>query len=92
MDKKGTREVAQAYLEYLYTPEGQEIVAKNFYRPRLDAVAKKYASTFPKVKLVHHRRSVWRMAEGAENPFRGRRHFRPDLSAEVDGSRELFVT
>ncbi len=52
VDKKGTRAVAQAYLEYLYTPEGQEIVARNYYRPRLDSVAKKYASTFPKIKLV----------------------------------------
>jgi sulfate/thiosulfate transport system substrate-binding protein len=52
VDKKGTRAVAQAYLEYLYTPEGQEIVARNYYRPRLEEVAKKYASTFPKIKLV----------------------------------------
>jgi len=44
--------VAQAYLEYLYTPEGQEIAAKNYYRPRLEAVAKKYAGTFPKINLV----------------------------------------
>jgi sulfate/thiosulfate-binding protein len=51
VDKRGTRAVAQAYLEYLYTPEGQEIAARNFYRPRLAAVAKKYASTFPKIKL-----------------------------------------
>jgi len=51
VDKKGTRAVAEAYLQYLYTPEGQEIAARNFYRPRNDAVAKKYASTFPKVKL-----------------------------------------
>ena len=49
MDKKGTRALAQAYLEYLYTPEGQEIAAKHYYRPRLEAVAKKYAATFPKV-------------------------------------------
>jgi sulfate/thiosulfate transport system substrate-binding protein len=52
VDKKGTRKVAEAYLEYLYTPEGQEVAAKNYYRPRLDSVAKKYASTFPKIKLV----------------------------------------
>jgi sulfate/thiosulfate-binding protein len=52
VDKKATRTVAQAYLEFLYTPEGQEIAAKNFYRPRLQAVATKYASTFPKIKLV----------------------------------------
>jgi sulfate/thiosulfate-binding protein len=51
VDKRGTRAVAQAYLEYLYTPEGQEIAARNFYRPRLESVAKKYASTFLKVKL-----------------------------------------
>src|SRR5438445_4153687 len=42
VDKKGTRAIAQAYLEYLYTPEGQEIEAKNYYRPRLESVAKKY--------------------------------------------------
>jgi sulfate transport system substrate-binding protein len=51
VDKKKTRPAAQAYLEYLYTGEGQEIAAKNYYRPRLESVAKKYAATFPKVKL-----------------------------------------
>lgn len=51
VDKRGTRAVAEAYLQYLYSPEGQEIAARNFYRPRLASVAKKYASTFPKVKL-----------------------------------------
>ena len=51
VDKKGTRAVAQAYLEYLYSPEGQEIAAKRYYRPRLAAVEKKYAAQFPKVKL-----------------------------------------
>src|ERR1700728_3646188 len=51
VDRKGTRKVAEAYLQYLYTPEGQEIAARNFYRPRLDSVARKYASNFPKIKL-----------------------------------------
>jgi len=51
-DKRGTRAVAEEYLEYLYTPEGQEIAARHCYRPRLEAVVKKYASTFPKVNLV----------------------------------------
>jgi len=51
-DRKGTRAVAQAYLEYLYTAEGQEIAARNYYRPRLEAVAKRYAATFPRVNLV----------------------------------------
>jgi sulfate transport system substrate-binding protein len=51
VDKKGTRVVAQAYLEYLYTPEGQEVAARNFYRPTLDSVAKKYDKQFEKVTL-----------------------------------------
>jgi len=51
VDKKGTRAVAQAYLEYLYTEQGQEIAAKNFYRPRNETVAKKYASLFPQISL-----------------------------------------
>jgi len=50
--KHGTEKVAKAYLEYLYTPEGQEIAAKNYYRPILEVVAKKYESQFPKVNLV----------------------------------------
>jgi sulfate/thiosulfate-binding protein len=49
--RHGTAAVAQAYLEYLYTPEGQEIAARNFYRPRLDSVAQKYAAQFPPVNL-----------------------------------------
>jgi len=51
VDRHGTRKVAQAYLEYLYSPEGQEIAARNFYRPRLDAVATKSAKQFPKLSL-----------------------------------------
>jgi sulfate/thiosulfate transport system substrate-binding protein len=51
VDRRGTRAIAQAYVEYLYTPEGQEIAAKHYYRPRLAAVAKKYPGNFPKVKL-----------------------------------------
>jgi len=49
--KKKTAAVAKAYLEYLYTPEGQEIAARNYYRPRLPAVAAKYAKQFPQVQL-----------------------------------------
>ncbi len=45
-----TRPVAEAYLQYLYSPEGQEIAAKHFYRPRLAAVAQKYAGQFPAIK------------------------------------------
>jgi sulfate/thiosulfate transport system substrate-binding protein len=50
--KHGTRSVAQAYLEYLYTPEGQEIAARHFYRPRLTAVLSKYKTQFPDINLV----------------------------------------
>lgn len=50
--KNGTTEVAKAYLEYLYTKEGQEIVAKNFYRPRDPEVAAKFADKFAKIELV----------------------------------------
>ena len=51
VDRKGTRGVAQAYLEYLYSPEGQEIAARNFYRPIDAKVAAVYAKNFPKVAL-----------------------------------------
>jgi len=47
--KHGTEKVAHAYLEYLYSPEAQELAAKYYYRPRLKPVAEKYASVFPKV-------------------------------------------
>jgi sulfate transport system substrate-binding protein len=50
--RKGTRDVAQAYLEHLYSPEGQEIIAKNFYRPRDAAVLAKYAKVFPKIPTL----------------------------------------
>ena len=52
VDKRKTRAVASAYLEYLYSEEGQEIAAQNYYRPTLESVAKKYESKFPKVNLV----------------------------------------
>jgi len=52
VDKKGNRAVATAYLEYLYSEEGQDIAGKNFYRPAVSDKAKaKYASQFPKIKL-----------------------------------------
>jgi sulfate/thiosulfate transport system substrate-binding protein len=50
--RKGTEDVAKAYLEYLYSEEGQDIAGKNFYRPRSEAAAQKYAKTFPKLELV----------------------------------------
>lgn len=49
--RRGTLEVAKAYLNYLYTDEGQEIAARNYYRPRSKTIAAKYASKFPKIEL-----------------------------------------
>jgi sulfate transport system substrate-binding protein len=51
-NKHGTKDVARAYLEYLYSETGQEIAARNFYRPRMESVAARYASQFPKLNLV----------------------------------------
>ncbi len=53
VDKRKTRAVAQAYLEYLYSEEGQEIAAKNYYRPTLASVAAKYQKQFPAVPLIN---------------------------------------
>lgn len=52
VDKKGTRKVAEAYLQYLYSEEGQRIAAQNFYRPRNEKVAAEFANQFPKLELV----------------------------------------
>jgi len=52
VDRKGTRKAAEAYLQYLYSDEGQEIAARNFYRPSDPKVAAKYAGKFPKLTLV----------------------------------------
>ncbi|MGH7429360.1 MAG: sulfate ABC transporter substrate-binding protein, partial [Candidatus Methylomirabilaceae bacterium] len=51
VDKRGTRQVAQAYLEYLYSEEGQDIAAKHHYRPRSASAVAKYAARFPKLDL-----------------------------------------
>jgi sulfate transport system substrate-binding protein len=51
VDRRGTRAVARAYLEYLYSPEGQEIAARNHYRPRDSKIAARYSATFAKVTL-----------------------------------------
>lgn len=51
-DEHGTREVAEEYLKYLYTPEAQDIIAKNYYRPILPDVQEKYKTQFPSIKLL----------------------------------------
>jgi sulfate/thiosulfate-binding protein len=65
--RRGTETAARAYLEYLYSPEGQEIIARNFYRPRLEAVAQKYATQFPQLKLftIDEAFGGWRKAQKA---------------------------
>jgi sulfate transport system substrate-binding protein len=50
-DKHGVRAVAQAYLEYLYGAEGQELAARHYYRPRDPAVAERYRNQFPNLRL-----------------------------------------
>jgi len=62
--RRGTRVLAEAYLQFLYSPEGQEIAARNFYRPRDTAVAAKYAGQFAQTELVtiaHF--GGWKLAE-----------------------------
>jgi sulfate transport system substrate-binding protein len=51
VEQRGTRKAAEAYLEFLYTPEAQEIAAENYYRPQLAEVARKHADRFPKLEL-----------------------------------------
>jgi sulfate transport system substrate-binding protein len=65
VDKHGTRKLAEAYLNFLYTPQAQEIIAQNSYRPRSAAAAKKYASQFPAIKLftVKDLFGTWRQAQ-----------------------------
>ncbi len=63
--KHGTKKVAEAYLNFLYTPQAQEIIARNYYRPRNAAIAKKYAAYFPGIRLftVKDLFGSWRQAQ-----------------------------
>ncbi|HRJ60744.1 MAG TPA: sulfate ABC transporter substrate-binding protein [Azospirillaceae bacterium] len=64
-DRRNTRPVAEAYLSYLYSAEGQELAAKHFYRPRLPEVAAKHAKRFPQLKLltIDQNFGGWRAAQ-----------------------------
>lgn len=66
VDRRGTREVASAYLEYLYSDVGQDLAGKHFYRPVTDAAKAKYASTFPALELVtvDQQFGGWEKAQG----------------------------
>jgi sulfate/thiosulfate transport system substrate-binding protein len=65
VDRHGTRKAAEAYLAFLYTPEGQELAARNFYRPRLAEVAARHADQFPQIPLftVDEVFGGWRKAQ-----------------------------
>lgn len=52
VDRKGTRKLAEAYIDYLYSKEGQELAAQHFYRPLDEEIGQKYAAQFPKLRLV----------------------------------------
>lgn len=69
VDKKGTRAVAQAYLEYLYSDEGQDIVGRNHYRPTGDKAKAKYASQFPKLTLFTIDQAFGGWAKADKNHF-----------------------
>jgi sulfate transport system substrate-binding protein len=66
-DKRGTRAAAQAYLDYLYSPEGQELAAKHYYRPRDPAVAERHRERFPQLQLftVDEAFGGWAKAQAA---------------------------
>ena len=83
VDRHGTRNVAEGYLQYLYSKEGQEIAAKHFYRPRDPEIAAKYAKQFPTLSLVTIDDTFGRLGQGAGGAFRRRRDLRPDLWAVV---------
>ena len=76
--RRGTRTVAEEYLKYLYTPEGQEIAARNYYRPRNPQVAAKHAGAVPEARARDHQ-GLRRLGQGAEGTLRRRRRVRPDL-------------
>ena len=78
--RRGTRTVAEEYLKYLYTPEGQEIAARNYYRPRNPQVAAKHAGAVPEARARDHQ-GLRRLGQGAEGTLRRRRRVRPDLCA-----------
>ena len=79
VDKRGTRKVATAYLDYWYTPEGQEIAARHYFRPRDPEVLARYGDRFAKVEPVYHRRGVRQLGEGPRHPLQGRRRVRCHL-------------
>ncbi len=75
VDKKGTRAVAQAYLEYLYSDEGQDIAGKHFYRPISPKAQAKYAKQFPKIKLFTIEQAFGGWTQAKKEHFADGAHF-----------------
>jgi sulfate/thiosulfate-binding protein len=87
VDRRGTRGVAEAYLEHLYSPAGQEIVARNHFRPRDNAVAEKHAAQFPAIRMftIDDVFGGWREAQTKH--FNDGGIYDRIFSAEASGSR-----
>ena len=83
VDKRGTRAVAEAYLKFLYTPEGQELAAKHYYRPRDPACREAPRGPLREGDAVDHRRGVRRVGQGAEAALRRRRDLRQAVQARL---------
>ena len=84
VDRKGTRAVAQEYLKFLYTEEGQDIIGKNLYRPAVSQKAQaKYAKQFPKLNLFTIDQAFGGWAKARQRALRRRRQLRPDLHAQA---------
>jgi sulfate/thiosulfate-binding protein len=81
VDKRGTRAVAEAYLQYLYSDEGQKIIAKHYYRPLVEPYRQAIRCAIPGRQAVQDRRCGRRLDQGAESPLRRWRRVRPDLPA-----------
>ena len=91
VDRRGTRKVAQAYLEFLYSPEGQEIAAKHHYRPRQAEVLAKYSAKFPKITLFTIDEAFGGWTQGAADALRRWRDLRQDLRAGIVGDELMAV-
>ena len=81
VDKHGTRAVAEAYLGYLYSPEGQDVVARNYYRPRDGGCGSEIREPVSEDHAVHRKHGFRSLEKGAEGFLRRRWHFRPDLQS-----------
>ena len=92
VDRHKSRAAAEAFLNFLYTPEAQEIEAKDFYRPRNPRILAKYKGQFPDHSAGHGGRRFRRLGQGAGHPFRRRRRVRPDLPAGRNHNLSAIAT